>query len=80
MSVVLLRSILLKNGIVISLNHNGNIYNLQLNADGYKKGLYSFYMPSFVCAINLIEFICGLIVKDKKVNNFNLLDSKHFFK
>lgn len=58
----------------------GNIYNLKADADGYKKGLYSFYMPAFVGAINRIEFICSLIVKNKKVDNFNLLKSKYFLK
>jgi len=57
----------------------GDIWSGKINVDGYKGELYSFYMPAFTIAINVILLCCSLITRNSKVNNFNLLENKYYF-
>lgn len=58
---------------------NSDSWVAKRDASGYKGELYSFYMPGFVIATRVITMLCGIILRDKKVNNFNLLDNVRYF-
>lgn len=45
----------------------------------YKQEMYGFYMPAFTIAIGTIKMCCSLLVRDSKVDNFNLLSNKSYF-
>ena len=60
------------------LSKNG-IWSAKKNSDGYKRKLWSFYMPGFITGIEIIVMLCGLISRNSKVNSFNLLTSKKYF-
>jgi hypothetical protein len=61
------------------LEKNG-LWKGKRDASGYKEELYAFYMPPFNIAIDTIKMLCGFILRNEKVNNFNLLNSDYYFK
>lgn len=63
----------------IGILRKDNIWSAKKNADGYKRELWSFYMPGFITGIEIIVMLCGLISRNSKVNNFNLITSKQYF-
>lgn len=56
----------------------GNIWKAKRDAKGYKGELYSFYMPAFMVGIRTIKLFCFLILKNQRVNDFNLLNNKNY--
>jgi hypothetical protein len=56
-----------------------NIWKAKKNSTGYKKELWTFYMIGFLVNINIIQMLCGLISRNKKVKNFGLMKSSHYF-
>jgi len=56
-----------------------NIWRAKRNTDGYKRELYGFYMPGFTIALSTNQILCGLIARNPKVNNFNLLSNELCF-
>jgi len=63
--------------IAVGKLRKGDIWKAETDFSKYKE-LYPFYMPGFTTAITAIKFFCSLIAKNKKVENFSLLKSKHY--
>lgn len=64
----------------VGILEKSGLWKGKRDASGYKKELYAFYMPPFNIAIDTINMLCGFILRNQKVNNFNLLNSDHYFK
>ncbi len=60
------------------LSKNG-IWLAKKNSEGYKRELWSYYMPQFISGIETIVMLCDLILRNNKVNSFNLLENKYYF-
>lgn len=63
----------------IGILSKDGIWLAKKNSDGYKRELWSFYMPQFISGIEIMVMLCGLISRNNKVNNFNLITSKQYF-
>jgi len=71
------------------INHNAHlsigilgkdgVWRAKRDVSGYKEELYAFYMPSFIATLELIDLISGIIAKNKKVSDFNLLSNPLYF-
>ena len=57
----------------------GDTWTVKLGVGGYKSELYAFYMPAFIWAIEIMPLLCGIICRNSKVNNYNLLSSEPYF-
>lgn len=64
----------------IGILHKDDIWEAKRDSTGYKEELWSFYMTGFLISIDVIQMLCGLIIKNEKVKNFNLLNSPYYFK
>jgi len=49
------------------------------DSTGYKEELWAFYMTGFSIGMGVIQMLCSLISRDKKVENFDLMKSPHYF-
>lgn len=57
-----------------------NKWEAKRDAGGYKTELHAFYMPPLIISIRSILLFCHQIVRAPKVNHFEGLDSKLFFR
>ena len=55
------------------------VWRAKQNVDGYKEELYGFYMPGLTMSISTILLCCSMIVRNSKVQNFDLLANPLFF-
>jgi len=64
----------------IGVLRKNDIWEAKKDSTGYKEELWSFYMTGFLMGIDVIQIISSLISKNKKVQNFNLLNNPYYFK
>lgn len=56
-----------------------DVWEAKKDSSGYKRELWAFYMTGFLIGIDIIEMLCGMISKNEKVQNFNLLNNPNYF-
>lgn len=56
-----------------------DIWKAKKDSSGYKKELWVFYMTGFLVNMGIIQMLCSLISRNKKVENFSLMKSSHYF-
>jgi hypothetical protein len=57
-----------------------NVWEGKRDSTGYKGELWAFYMTGFLVGMGVIQMLCSLISKNKKVQTFKLLNNPHYFK
>lgn len=54
-------------------------WKAKTDSTGYKEELWAFYMTGFTVGMSVIQILCGLISRNEKVENYNLMESPDYF-